>query len=101
MGTILPTTTAAYNTERAIVNTSIRANWQDYADALMDFAFDDLIGDDADASNATYYGDGVHPTDAGYARMGLYAAAALAQAMVTTSGGGGAGGGVFGGAVIR
>lgn len=100
VGTILPTTTGALNTERAIVNASIRANWQDYSDALMDFAFDDLIGDDADASNATYYGDGVHPTDAGYARMGLYAASALAQAIVTTSGGGSGVGGLINGGLI-
>ena len=62
-----PRTTSGFNTLRNAYNVLIAANYTDYADGLIDLAADSTIGDDADASNATYYGDGVHMTTAGYA----------------------------------
>lgn len=65
--TILPTTNATHNTRRATVNAAI-AGWVGvHADAIADFAANGTMGDDADASNLTYYSDGVHPTAAGQA----------------------------------
>lgn len=65
--TILPRTNATHNTRRAIVNADI-ATWVGVnCDAIADFAANADMGDDADASNLTYYSDGVHPTAAGQA----------------------------------
>lgn len=59
--TILPRTTVGFNTQRATANTSIR-NDTSFYDALADGAADSTIGEDADASDTTYYSDGVHMT---------------------------------------
>jgi lysophospholipase L1-like esterase len=69
VGTILPQTDATHNTRRATVNAAI-ATWVGvHCDAIADFAANTTIGEDADASNVTYYSDGLHPTAAGYAIM--------------------------------
>lgn len=60
--TLTPKTTANYNTNRATVNTSIRAFTS--VDQVCDFAANAAYGDDADASNVALYPDGVHPAQA-------------------------------------
>lgn len=49
-------------TALTLFNTSVRANWATFADVLHDVA---AISQFSDASNATYYADGLHLTDAG------------------------------------
>ena len=65
--TILPRTdcTAGEETYRQSVNTSIRANWATFADALVDVAADTRLDDFNDATY--FYTDKIHLTDAGYA----------------------------------
>lgn len=41
-----------------------------YGYRLARFDLDETIGQDGDAANTTYYGDGLHPTAAGHAIMG-------------------------------
>ncbi len=69
--TVLPCSSPSYpadfNTQRAVCNSLIRANWPTFADALADVAADNRIGDDGDSDNATYYVDRLHMTTAGYA----------------------------------
>lgn len=68
--TLLPrnaTDQTAFDAARASVNTSLRANWATFANALADVAADSRIGDDGDWSDGTYFSDSVHLTDAGYA----------------------------------
>lgn len=52
---------------RTSLNSLLRANWSTFADALSDPASDSRIGDAGDFSDTTYYSDGVHMTNAGYA----------------------------------
>jgi len=52
---------------RATVNAAFRTWVGIHCDAISDVAANSVIGDDADASNVTYYSDGVHNTSAGYA----------------------------------
>ena len=71
--TILPNTNSGFNTKRNSANTELRL-WTTggsvvagvHADAICDFAANATMGPDAAASNATYYPDGVHPSDAGH-----------------------------------
>jgi lysophospholipase L1-like esterase len=67
MLTILPSMNhgAGFEATRQAINTQIRADSS--ADAIADVAASALIGDEADASNLTYYTDGTHLTNAGYA----------------------------------
>lgn len=73
---LLPRTTAGYNTNRAIYNAAVLADPSFY-EQLADVAGDATIGEDADASNATYYSDGVHPTTAGHNIAGPIIGAAI------------------------
>ena len=76
--TLTPKTAVAspgYNAARATANTSIRA-FTGIA-AVCDFAADSRFGDDADASNAALYSDGVHATDLCKGYMGEVAASTL------------------------
>jgi lysophospholipase L1-like esterase len=58
----------AFETSRQTFNTSIRANWTTYADALADVAANTTIGDAGDELDTTYYqSDKVHLTTAGQA----------------------------------
>lgn len=75
--TILPRTTAGFNTQRNIANDLIRADTSFY-DSLADLAADTTIGEDADASDGTYYSDGTHPTVAGHAIIGPIVRASVA-----------------------
>jgi lysophospholipase L1-like esterase len=87
--TILPRTDAGYSetheANRLTVNTSIRDNWEDFADALVDVAADSRIGDVADTSNTTYYYDLVHLTNAGYAIVADLTRDALGELGVTAA----------------
>ncbi len=67
--TILPRSTPAnHNTRRALVNASIISTGVGtYWDKIADFGGDATMGLDANASNVTWYTDGIHPTVAGYA----------------------------------
>lgn len=69
--TILPCsyagTPGSFEADRRTVNTSLRANWATYADALSDVAADARIGDAGDETDTAYYQDLLHMTQAGYA----------------------------------
>ncbi len=71
VSTSYPDWTSAKETIRQAVNTDRRANWQQYADGLKDFGGDSRL---SDPNNATYYGDGLHMTTAGYGVMAEVAA---------------------------
>ena len=60
-------TPVTFEADRQTVNTSIRNNWTTFADALCDVGGDATIGAPGASTNPTYYCDGVHLTDAGYA----------------------------------
>ncbi len=69
--TILPRSDAGtpgtFEADRQTVNTSLRANWATYADALCDVAADSRIGDAGDELNTTYYqSDHVHLNTTGF-----------------------------------
>lgn len=55
-----------YETKRQTYNSSIRAGWATFADALADVAADSRIGDAGDNSDGTYYSDGTHLNNTGY-----------------------------------
>ena len=69
--TILPRSNAgtpgSFETDRTTFNTNVRNNWATFADAPADVAANTTIGDAGDKTNATYYADLCHMTDAGYA----------------------------------
>ena len=71
INTILPrsggVTPVTFEADRQTVNTLLRNNWQSFADGLSDIASSTIIGQAGDESNATYYADSIHPTNAGYA----------------------------------
>lgn len=54
-----------FEAARQFVNTQLKANWQNYGDDIVDPGSDPLIGQPLSWQNATYFIDGVHPTDAG------------------------------------
>jgi lysophospholipase L1-like esterase len=60
-------------------NALIRANWASFADALVDFELLPQFTPAGSVANPTYYSDGVHLTDAGYALI-----AASVQAVLLT-----------------
>lgn len=66
---------APRETVRSEVNASITTNWATYADAYVDFAGDSRLDDPTDA---IYYVDGIHNTNAGYAVRAELVAAAIA-----------------------
>lgn len=81
----LPATKAThFNARRAAVNTSVRANYLTYANALADVAINATIGDDGDDANTTYYQDNIHPTNAGATVIeGIILAALVAAGYVS------------------
>lgn len=68
---------AAFETLRNDFNGLVVAGWAGFADALIDYASDAVMGDDATCANTNYYLDGVHPAPGGYDLMYPYAEAAL------------------------
>jgi lysophospholipase L1-like esterase len=71
VGTLLPAsgfaTPATFEADRQAVNTNLRANWNSFADALSDPGADATVGQSGEDANSTYYVDGTHMTNAGYA----------------------------------
>lgn len=67
-------TPASFESDRQTVNASIRTNWESFADGIVDVGADVAIGPDDAELNTTYYGDLVHMTVHGYARVGLLVA---------------------------
>jgi hypothetical protein len=69
--TVLPRsndgTPGDFESKRQAVNSSLRQNWADFADALADVAADARIGDAGDELDTAYYPDRVHLNAAGYA----------------------------------
>lgn len=56
-----------FEADRQTANTSVRANWATYADALADIAADTRIGDPGDDLDTTYYNaDATHLNATGY-----------------------------------
>jgi lysophospholipase L1-like esterase len=87
--TVLPrsaaSTPANFNTIRATLNTSIRANTGGWYDALADVGGNLLIGEDGDSDNLTYYnGDKVHPNDTGAQIVADIASVAIASLLPAT-----------------
>ena len=62
-------------------NAWLRANWKSFADAISDFSLDTRVGQAGAELNTTYFrsADNTHLTDAGYAVVAGYAAAAVSQ----------------------
>ncbi len=56
-----------YETLRLEYNRLLRENWPQFADALVDLAADERIGDHSPASRADYFVDIVHLNQRGYA----------------------------------
>ena len=76
VGTLLPQCNsgnpvydASFARRRVLANAAIRAAVGTRIDAVIDFAANPIMGDDADACNAVYYSDGLHPTFAGQQQM--------------------------------
>jgi len=82
VGTILPRDPtdagANFETDRQAVNTSIRANWATFADALADVGADATIGAAGAQTNTVYYSDLIHPTTLGYEIVASYYRTAFA-----------------------
>jgi hypothetical protein len=62
--------TGRSDTGRGPFNQSIRDNAAGLGYSVADFAADSIMGDPAQTSNTTYFADGLHCADAGYARLG-------------------------------
>jgi lysophospholipase L1-like esterase len=69
---------ATFEARRIELNNLIRTNWRTFADALVDVASDSVMGQEGQSTNLTYYADGTHPTNAGYARIARYVREAFA-----------------------
>jgi hypothetical protein len=75
VATVLPRVAGApanqvpFNTRRAEVNTAIRNAVGTHIDAVIDYAANTTIGDDADATDTAKYPDGLHPSDSTHAIM--------------------------------
>lgn len=76
LATVLPQTTAGFNTFRDAVNPLVKAD-PSFWDAIADFAANATMGCDSCAANTTYYSDGEHPTAAGHAILAPIAKAAI------------------------
>lgn len=95
LATLLPSTFSGFNTKRNTVNSSIVADATFY-DVLCRFDQVANMGADSDASNATYYSDGTHPTAAGNNLLAPVAQAAIEEALAISAATGGVGFGFFG-----
>ena len=58
--------TAAYEARRLEYNDLLRAHWREFADALVDVADDERIGDHSGPARREYFIDPVHLNGAGY-----------------------------------
>ncbi len=66
LGTILPRGDAGFEVNREKINSAIRASGHLGADGIADVAADKTIGQFNQNTDINYYGDGIHPNDAGY-----------------------------------
>lgn len=67
IGTMTAVRDPHFNSVKAEANSWLRANWQYFADKLIDFGNNDAL---ADAANLTFFDDdGVHPNETGDLRM--------------------------------
>jgi hypothetical protein len=81
--TCLPRTTVGgqnvtFEAQRQTINAWLVSNPGGFCDAVADVASDTDIGEAGDNLNGTYYSDGLHLTDAGYAKAAPYISAAIA-----------------------
>jgi hypothetical protein len=70
---------------RALANDSVRTFFQSFADGLADVASDPNMGQAGQNSNATYYGDGLHPNALGETTLVPYFVNAIRSAANTGS----------------
>jgi hypothetical protein len=68
-----------YAAKKNEINGYIRAGWTTFASGIADLAADPRIGADGAYTNATYFADGVHMTDAGQTLVG-----GIVQTAITT-----------------
>lgn len=72
--------TGAQEAERVTFNSLVRANWQTYADGLLDYAADPIIGTPTFVtSNTVLFADGVHPTEYGDSILASYDAKEISR----------------------
>jgi lysophospholipase L1-like esterase len=69
------------NSNRAPINTAIRAGVGTKIDGVIDYAADPIIGTDAAACDTALFSDGVHPTVDGQAKMALLYGAVVDRAI--------------------
>jgi lysophospholipase L1-like esterase len=79
--TVLPRTFAGFNADRNTANALILAD-NSFYDYLVRLDLDATIGQDANASNATYYPDGTHPSPAGHVIIAADSIATLQAALL-------------------
>ncbi len=80
VGTILPRTVGGntnFEADRQTVNTWLRNNYTNFADALADCGGDATIGAAGANTNGTYYSDGTHLTNAGHIILAPYFSTAI------------------------
>lgn len=66
-----------FDTSKNIYNGLLCSTWTDFADLLIDLAAEPNLGADGAYANATYFHDGVHLTNTGYALVGSIVEEAL------------------------
>ena len=84
VGTELPSTWEPFDPERDTLNLILTAPGGAGAhgiDAIADFALSPEMGGDGQAADKTYFADGIHPTNLGYATLASIYGRALTQAM--------------------
>ena len=86
VGTLTPRTNSGtpldYESKRLIVNDLLRANYNVFADRLVDIGGDPIMGATGASKNATYYVDLVHFTTAGYQIMANLLATAVNNLLI-------------------
>jgi len=72
-----PSTASGFNTQRALILSTMRGWVGTKCAAIIDFAADATMGPDAAASNGTLYSDGTHPTTTGQNNLEVIARSVL------------------------
>ena len=84
VGTVLPSTWEPFDPQRDTLNLILTAPGWAHAhgiDAIADFALSPEMGGDGQAADKTYFADGIHPTNLGYATLAPIYGRALTQVM--------------------
>lgn len=84
VGTVLPSTWEPFDPQRDALNLILTAPGWARAhgiDAIADFALSPEMGGDGAAADKTYFADGIHPTNLGYATLAPIYGRALTQVM--------------------